>query len=454
MEGLTARQEQVLEFIRESIRVQRLSADGARDLRRPRAVVAVHGARASRQPRAARAHQARSHQAARPRRGARPAAAAAAAAGRPRRRRRAHPRRGEHRRARRRARLPAPRRRRLRAARPGRLHGRRRHLQRRLHRRPPAGRRPTTATSSSRWCGDEATTKRFYREGRHGPPAARERALRADHRRRRRGPARRHRSWGCFAAYEYRASRHSRVPDARRRRRRRPRRRPRRARRRLPVVRRRVGRGRRGRSVERRVVTPLRVMRQRARGRRPAQLRELPRERAAGRRRSRPRSVAAARAPRRRRRSAARRRASPGLVRFAVFVLIVFVAVWAGVRVAHAGDDAQPVHGRRATRCRPATRCGASPRAHYGDDVDLRQAVYDIRAGQHGCSGARCSRATRSCCRTRESRAGAERGGCYEPALALEGQVERQRQRRASAPGRPGSPRPQCSSGMCVKFMP
>ena len=40
-----------------------------------------------------------------------------------------------------------------------------------------------------------------------------------------------------------------------------------------------------------------------------------------------------------------RRRRVAGLIRFAVFLLLIFVAVWAGVRVAHAGEDGRVYTG-------------------------------------------------------------------------------------------------------------
>ncbi|HET6493813.1 MAG TPA: LysM domain-containing protein [Thermoleophilia bacterium] len=73
-----------------------------------------------------------------------------------------------------------------------------------------------------------------------------------------------------------------------------------------------------------------------------------------------------------------RRRRLAGLARLAFFLLLVFIAVWAGVRVAHAGGDAAIYQGERYvvgsgdTLWRIATR-------HYGDDVDPRRAVYDLR---------------------------------------------------------------------------
>jgi hypothetical protein len=73
-----------------------------------------------------------------------------------------------------------------------------------------------------------------------------------------------------------------------------------------------------------------------------------------------------------------RRRRVAGLVRFAVFLVLIFVAVWAGVRVAHAGED-----GRVYTGDRYEVQAGDDlwtiAASHYGDGMDLRKAVYVIR---------------------------------------------------------------------------
>jgi len=87
-----------------------------------------------------------------------------------------------------------------------------------------------------------------------------------------------------------------------------------------------------------------------------------------------PRSRSLGRAARRQR----RRRRVAGLIRFAVFLLLIFIAVWAGVRVAHAGED-----GRVYTGDRYEVQAGDGvwtiAASHYGDGVDLRKAVYVIR---------------------------------------------------------------------------
>jgi hypothetical protein len=87
-----------------------------------------------------------------------------------------------------------------------------------------------------------------------------------------------------------------------------------------------------------------------------------------------PRSRSIGRTSRRQR----RRRRIAGLVRFAVFLLLIFTAVWAGVRVAHAGED-----GRVYTGDHYAVQAGddlwSIAAARYGESVDVRRAVYVIR---------------------------------------------------------------------------
>jgi nucleoid-associated protein YgaU len=67
-----------------------------------------------------------------------------------------------------------------------------------------------------------------------------------------------------------------------------------------------------------------------------------------------------------------------GLVRFAVFLLLIFVAVWAGVRVAHAGDDATIYTGTPYT-VQAGDDLWTIAGRQYGADTDLRAAVYAIR---------------------------------------------------------------------------
>jgi nucleoid-associated protein YgaU len=73
-----------------------------------------------------------------------------------------------------------------------------------------------------------------------------------------------------------------------------------------------------------------------------------------------------------------RRRRLAGLLRLVVFLLLIFVAVWAGVRVAHAGTDASVYAGHQYVVSGGDTLWGIA--AHeYGTTVDLRRAVYAIR---------------------------------------------------------------------------
>ena len=73
-----------------------------------------------------------------------------------------------------------------------------------------------------------------------------------------------------------------------------------------------------------------------------------------------------------------RRRRLAGLLRFVVFLLLVFVAVWAGVRVAHAGTDASVYSGHQYVVSSGDTLWSIAAR-EYGAQVDMRRAVYKIR---------------------------------------------------------------------------
>ena len=73
-----------------------------------------------------------------------------------------------------------------------------------------------------------------------------------------------------------------------------------------------------------------------------------------------------------------RRRRLAGLARLAVFVLVLAVAVWAGVRVAHAGGDASLYTGTRY-EVRAGDTLWTIAAERYDDSVDIRQAIYDIR---------------------------------------------------------------------------
>ncbi len=72
-----------------------------------------------------------------------------------------------------------------------------------------------------------------------------------------------------------------------------------------------------------------------------------------------------------------RRRRLAGLVRFAVFLLLIFIAVWAGVRVAHAGTDASVYTGHHYVVRAGDTLWSIAAR-EYGPQSDLRRAVYEI----------------------------------------------------------------------------
>jgi len=80
--------------------------------------------------------------------------------------------------------------------------------------------------------------------------------------------------------------------------------------------------------------------------------------------------------------SRAGRRRLAGLLRFVVFLLLIFVAVWAGVRVAHAGTDASVYRGQRYVVSGGDTLWSIAGH-EYGADVDLRRAVYQIREVNH-----------------------------------------------------------------------
>lgn len=73
-----------------------------------------------------------------------------------------------------------------------------------------------------------------------------------------------------------------------------------------------------------------------------------------------------------------RRRRLAGFLRLAVFLLLIFIAVWAGVRVAHAGGDAAVYRGEKYVVGSGETLWGIAIH-HYGDDTDPRRGVYDIR---------------------------------------------------------------------------
>ena len=77
-----------------------------------------------------------------------------------------------------------------------------------------------------------------------------------------------------------------------------------------------------------------------------------------------------------------RRRRLAGLLRFVVFLLLIFVAVWAGVRVAHASTDASVYTGHKYVVSNGDTLWNIAA-GEYGADVDVRRAVYEIREVNH-----------------------------------------------------------------------
>jgi Tfp pilus assembly protein FimV len=77
-------------------------------------------------------------------------------------------------------------------------------------------------------------------------------------------------------------------------------------------------------------------------------------------------------------RRARRERRIAGLFRFAVFLLLIFVAVWAGVRVANATDATDAFDGRAYEVHRGETLWRIAEE-NYDGDLDLRAVVYAIR---------------------------------------------------------------------------
>ena len=80
--------------------------------------------------------------------------------------------------------------------------------------------------------------------------------------------------------------------------------------------------------------------------------------------------------------SRAGRRRLAGLLRFVVFLLLIFVAVWAGVRVAHAGTDPSVYTGHRYVVSSGDTLWSIAA-GEYGADADVRRAIYKIRQVNH-----------------------------------------------------------------------
>ena len=109
----------------------------------------------------------------------------------------------------------------------------------------------------------------------------------------------------------------------------------------------------------------------------PVRLRTVPGTRVA-RRSTTPASRSLGRVGRRQR----RRRRVAGLIRFAVFLLLIFVAVWAGVRVAHASVDGAVYTGHRYT-VQAGDDLWTIASDQYGGSADLRKAVYAIKEANH-----------------------------------------------------------------------
>ena len=62
-----------------------------------------------------------------------------------------------------------------------------------------------------------------------------------------------------------------------------------------------------------------------------------------------------------------------------VFLLLIFIAVWAGVRVAHAGEDGSIYTGQQYT-VQQGDDLWTIAAAEYGTGIDLRAAIYSIKA--------------------------------------------------------------------------
>ena len=75
-----------------------------------------------------------------------------------------------------------------------------------------------------------------------------------------------------------------------------------------------------------------------------------------------------------------------GLARFALFLFLVFVAVWAGVRVANATSQSETFDGR-PYRVQAGDTLWRIAGAEYGDTARLRAVVYEIREA-NGLDGA------------------------------------------------------------------
>ncbi len=92
--------------------------------------------------------------------------------------------------------------------------------------------------------------------------------------------------------------------------------------------------------------------------------------------------VAAARRRPDRRRHRPRGRRFTAVLRFVVFLLLIFFAVWAGVRVANASTDGSAYVGHAYTVRAGDTLWSVATR-QYGTGIDIRQAVWDIEQANH-----------------------------------------------------------------------
>ena len=252
--------------------------------------------------------------------------------------------------------------------------------------------------------GDEATTKRFYREGARSGCSPRASCT---------SPSSSTRpkstwsagSWGCCAGYERRVPRRSTRRHPRRPARRDARRRARLRIGAVPLVRLRDGRrGRRPLDGTRRPALP--VVRERARGcgsaawargavvssngRTTERARPVPASAGAAYREMSTRPGRAGARVRRDRRA----RRIAGLLRFAVFLLLVFVAVWAGVRVANA--DRRQRRVQRSGLRRAARRHALAHRRRRVRRLASTCARWSMRSAKPMASTAPCSSRVRS----------------------------------------------------------